>query len=142
MWFSRSHENSQWTQNCKPPPSARTKKLDCVKKSYSKSFRLTRRFEYLRVINSKNKLIGRYICINYHFGDQPLPRLGVTVSAKFGNAICRNRFKRIAREAFRHSTEELPPALEINISPRRMGLGAKSADIQHELLHLIKNMRK
>jgi len=33
------------------------------------------------------------------------PRLGITVSKKVGNAVCRNRIKRFVREFFRNNKE-------------------------------------
>jgi ribonuclease P protein component len=45
-------------------------------------------------------------------------RLGMSVSRKFGNAVARNRFKRICREAFRLTRAELPSGLDLVVLPR------------------------
>jgi len=47
----------------------------------------------------------------------PYRHLGVTVSKRFGNAVARNRFKRLIREAFRIHQYLLPPGLMIHVSP-------------------------
>ncbi len=46
------------------------------------------------------------------------PRLGCSVSKKIGNAVVRNRYKRLFREAFRLSQYELPLGLDLILIPR------------------------
>ncbi len=45
-------------------------------------------------------------------------RLGLSVSRKVGGAVVRNRWKRIIREAFRHSRELLPDDVDLVVIPR------------------------
>jgi ribonuclease P protein component len=46
-------------------------------------------------------------------------RLGITASRKIGNAVERNRARRLIREAFRAVFPELPGALDIVVIVRR-----------------------
>lgn len=45
-------------------------------------------------------------------------RVGVGVSRRHGNAVRRNRIKRLCREAFRLTRAELPAGLDYMIVPR------------------------
>jgi ribonuclease P protein component len=45
-------------------------------------------------------------------------RLGLSVSRKVGNAVVRNRWKRLIRESFRISGRRLPKGVDLVIIPR------------------------
>ena len=60
-------------------------------------------------------------------------RLGITVSRKVGNAVVRNRVKRVVREYFREARERLPDSKDYVVIARR-GAGLMSlAEIGREL---------
>ena len=54
-------------------------------------------------------------------------RMGVTVPKKTGHAVCRNRWKRWVREAFRTQVAELPAGIDIVVRPKKGAAGSWKA---------------
>lgn len=86
---------------------------------FPKSARLLTSSQYKHLHQHAIRLVGEQIVLDFREGVTFSPRLGITVSRKFGKAHERNRFKRCVREAFRELYFFLPHHLELNISPRK-----------------------
>lgn len=84
--------------------------------------------------------MGRYVTLETRSNQFKQTRLGITVSRRYGNAVLRNRFKRIVREAFRLSRHQLVVGIDINIRPRTAALKAKSKDVQDDFLRFLRKI--
>lgn len=65
-------------------------------------------------------------------------RLGITVSKKVGNAVVRNRVKRVIREFFRCNRSRFDKPVDLSIIAKRGTGYVTTKDIWHELELLFK----
>jgi ribonuclease P protein component len=76
---------------------------------FPKQSRLLRASEFKRVFDARNSASDAWIVLYGVASELGHPRLGLTVSRRVGNAVVRNRWKRLLREAFRTTPGSLPP---------------------------------
>lgn len=90
---------------------------------YQKADRLLKRPEFRRLYRSGREVANGYFSVRYRTrslnGAMSSPRLGVTVSKRVGNAVVRNRIKRLVREFFRCNRNLLPHSIDLNVIARR-----------------------
>lgn len=106
---------------------------------FSKSSRLLKRSEYQKLRNLSTTIAGKYLAIDYYVGSQISPKLGITVTKKYGKAHERNRFKRLVREAFRKSASQLVQNLTVHIRPKFSAKEATSLLILEEFITLLQS---
>lgn len=94
--------------------------------------RIRTRSQYKRVGQSAIRYSGRCIHLEVRENRCGTSRLGITVTKRFGNACQRNRFKRLAREAFRLAQHRLPKGIDLLVKPRSQATKAKMMDIQND----------
>lgn len=108
---------------------------------FPKSARILSSSHYKHINRKGAKLFGEQIsvtiCQGRSQGESRRPRLGITVSRKYGKAHDRNRFKRVIREAFRELSPSLPPNVEINIFPKSRNSEISKQAVLVELKTLI-----
>ena len=96
--------------------------------------------EYAAVWRQGRKYHTDHLIIVIAAGSASHPRLGMTVSRKVGNAVCRNRIKRWIRELFRHWPAETLPPLDINIIAKRQAGSITHEELDQELSSIFKRL--
>lgn len=72
----------------------------------------------------------------------PVTRLGITAGKKLGNAVTRNRAKRIIREAYRLSEMKLPIGYDVVLVAREGIKEKKTQELSGFFIRLSKEMNK
>lgn len=87
--------------------------------SFSRELRIRKQAEFDRIYAARNYAADDVLVVNGCANGLPHPRLGLSVSKKVGNAVARNRWKRLIREAFRLSREQLPAGIDLVARPQK-----------------------
>jgi len=72
-------------------------------------------------------------------GDSP-QRLGITVTKKVGNAVCRNAVKRRVREVFRHQRGDLPKGIDLVLVAKRNAARVSHAEVTTDFAALVRQL--
>lgn len=103
-------------------------------KGLPRAQRIRKRPEFLRIQDSPARVSTRHLLLLLGLrADEGPPRLGVVASRKVGDAVARNRAKRLVRESFRLQQAALPRGLDLVIVVRPGTAELGLAEIAGEL---------
>ena len=98
--------------------------------------RLRRTAEFNQVRTQGEKIVGTFFILQLlkiNSSDAPPKRLlGVVASRRVGNAVQRNRAKRLLREVFRLTPQALPDHCAVVLTARSSILKASFEEVQRE----------
>lgn len=80
--------------------------------------RLRHREEFSTVYAQRTRVGNRFLLIYAKPNNFKVTRIGLSVSRKMGGAVVRTKLKRLIREAFRISQNDIPAGLDLIIIPR------------------------
>jgi ribonuclease P protein component len=88
--------------------------------SFPKEKRLINNSQFKAVLARGRRICNDVLTVYMAENDLEYSRLGVSIGKSHGNAVVRNRLKRLMREAFRQNQERIPAGFDyvLMISPR------------------------
>ena len=101
-------------------------------------FRLTRSDDFKRVRQSGKSYAHPLIVLVTRAVEPPALRVGVTAGRTVGNAVQRNRAKRLLREAMRPVLDRLPPGWNLVLIARPGLVGATLDETRLALFSLLR----
>lgn len=81
-------------------------------------YRIRRERDFRRALSRRCTVADDWLVVFAYPNDLPHPRLGLIVAHRQGNAVQRNRWKRLLREAFRLSKAQLPSSVDLVVIAR------------------------
>ena len=77
--------------------------------AFPRTLRITKRSDFNQLKKVSKKWVSRHWILYYAPNERGAPRLALSISTKYGNAVERNRYRRWLRNTFRQHQAELPP---------------------------------
>ena len=105
---------------------------------FPRSVRIVRSSDYRTLYKTGRKVHSENFVLFGRANGVGHPRLGITVSRKIGNAVVRNRIKRMFREIFRRSFREIPGQLDVVVNAKSGCKGIGYPELRTEFLNAVK----
>lgn len=104
-----------------------------------KENRLAKREDFNKVYRyGKSVANMQFVLYTLPRPQQPQFRLGVSVSKKLGNAVVRNRIRRLLKEIVRHHGESLPGGIDLILIARKPAVDLTYQEMEKCVLHVLK----
>ncbi|MGO2082716.1 ribonuclease P protein component [Vagococcus sp.] len=103
-----------------------------------KSYRIKREVDFQTIIKKKQSFANRNFVVYFNQNEQNTHfRVGISVGKKIGNAVNRNRVKRLIRQSLFELKDEIKPTHDIIIIARPNIVGLSFDEVKQNTRHVL-----
>lgn len=106
-----------------------------------KKLKLRNNRDFRKVYDKGKSISNRYLVMFYIKNGLEYNRVGFSTTKKLGNAVNRNRVKRLIKEAFRLNKENMINGYDIVFLARVRATEANYKDIEKSIINLLKRSK-
>jgi len=106
-------------RNCIRDQAALFRRYHAMSATFPREHRIRAPRDFDRIYKTRVFAADDVLVVNGDRNDLTHSRLGLSVSKKAGNAVVRNRWKRLIREAFRLARAQLPAGIDLVVRPQK-----------------------
>lgn len=115
----------------------------CGEYTVQKEHRLSKREDFTKVYRQGKSVANHQFVLYYKKrqakpGEEPPFRLGISVSKKLGNAVVRNRLRRIMKEIVRLHADQVATGFDLILIARKPAAELDYAEMERSILHVLK----
>lgn len=104
-----------------------------------KEYRIKKNDDFQKVFKKGKSFANRqFVVYKLRREDETHFRIGLSVSKKIGNAVCRNRIKRCIRQTFHELEQEIDQKNDYIIIARKPAANMDFHEIKKSLIHVLK----
>ena len=109
---------------------------------FGRAMRIKQGRDFSRVRQDGQRLVHGCLIANWRkLPADATPRLGVVTSGKLGNAVVRNRARRLLREAFRSHQHDLMQPVDLVLVARASIVGKGFAEVEKDFLTTLRKAK-
>ena len=107
---------------------------------FPRAMRIKQGRDFSRVRQAGRRLVLGCLIANWHcLSNESAPRLGVVTSSRIGNAVVRNRARRLLREVFRMHRHALTQPVDLVLVARASIAGKDFAGVEKDFLKVLRS---
>jgi ribonuclease P protein component len=109
-----------------------------MNQGFPKANRILKRREFRQVYEKGRKFRANFFNAFVIENGGGEPRLGITTTRKMGNAVNRNRARRLLREVFRKNKRSVPGGIDIVLNAKDSIIEVAYRDIESDFISFLK----